>query len=66
MATRPNILFLFSDQHARNVAGCYGDALSPTPNIDRIAAAGVTFGSAYCAAPICTPSRMSLLTGRWP
>ncbi len=66
MGGRPNILFLFSDQHAQRVAGCYGDGLGATPNIDRIAAKGMTFDSAYCASPICTPSRMSLLTGRWP
>jgi choline-sulfatase len=66
MAKRPNILFLLSDQHATKVAGCYGDPLGATPNIDRIAGRGVTFDNAYCASPICTPSRMSLLTGRWP
>ena len=66
MGARPNILFLFSDQHAQRIAGCYGDPLGATPNIDRLAARGVTFDNAYCASPICTPSRMSLLTGRWP
>lgn len=66
MDARPNILFLLSDQHSFRVAGCYGDALCPTPNIDRIARRGVVFDNAYCASPICTPSRMSLLTGRWP
>lgn len=66
MSRRPNILFILSDQHSQKIAGCYGDLLSPTPNIDRIAARGVTFDNAYCASPICTPSRMSLLTGRWP
>ena len=66
MDKRPNILFILSDQHAQAIAGCYGDALSPTPHIDSIAARGVTFTNAYCASPICTPSRMSLLTGRWP
>lgn len=66
MDRRPNILFLLSDQHSYRVAGCYGDGLGATPNIDRIARRGVTFDNAYCASPICTPSRMSLLTGRWP
>lgn len=66
MSKRPNILFLFSDQHARGVAGCYGDSVVRTPNIDGIAAKGVTFENAYCASPICLPSRMSLLTAREP
>ena len=66
MANPPDILFLFSDQHARSVAGVYGDALEVTPNLDALAGRGVTFENAYCPSPICTPSRMSLLTGRWP
>lgn len=66
MTRPPDILFLFSDQHARDVAGCYGDPLGATPHLDALAGRGVTFTDAYCPAPICTPSRMSLLTGRWP
>lgn len=62
----PNILFIFSDQHAQKVAGCYGDDVVRTPNIDRIAQEGVRFDNAYCPSPICTPSRMSMLTARWP
>jgi choline-sulfatase len=63
---RPNLLFLFSDQHARSVAGCYGDSAALTPNLDRLAALGVTFDHAYCPSPLCVPSRMSMLTGRYP
>lgn len=63
---KPNILFLMSDQHTQKVAGCYGDRLVRTPHLDRLAARGVVFDNAYCPSPICTPSRMSLLTGRWP
>lgn len=65
-AKRPNLLFLFSDQHAQHVTGCYGDALVRTPNLDRLAARGVVFDNAYCPSPICVPSRMSMLTGRHP
>lgn len=65
-ATRPNVVFLFSDQHAPRFAGCYGDALAQTPNIDRIAANGVTFDNAYCPSPLCVPSRMATLAGRYP
>ncbi|MCA0423104.1 MAG: sulfatase-like hydrolase/transferase [Proteobacteria bacterium] len=61
-----NLLFLFSDQHAQRVAGCYGDAVVETPNLDRLAARGVTFDNAYTPSPICVPARMSMLTGRYP
>ncbi len=63
---RPNILFLFSDQHAQKVAGAYGDRIVQTPNIDRLAREGVRFDNAYCPSPICVPSRMATLTARWP
>jgi choline-sulfatase len=59
-------LFLFSDQHAFHVAGCYGDPVAETPHLDRLAAAGVAFDAAYCPSPICVPSRMAMLTGRHP
>lgn len=61
---KPNVLFIFSDQHAQKVAGCYGDDVVRTPNIDRLAQEGVRFDNAYCPSPICTPSRMSMLTAR--
>ncbi|MCH8222858.1 MAG: sulfatase-like hydrolase/transferase [Chloroflexi bacterium] len=63
---RPNILFIQSDQHSPFVTGCYGDNVVSTPNLDALAARGVIFDNAYCASPICVPSRMSLLTGRMP
>jgi len=63
---RPNLLYILSDQHTQKVAGCYGDPLAPTPNLDRLAARGVTFDNAYTPSPLCTPARMSLLTGRYP
>jgi choline-sulfatase len=61
-----NLLLIMSDQHAQRIAGCYGDASGVTPNIDRLAEAGVTFDNAYCNAPICLPARMSALTARHP
>jgi choline-sulfatase len=63
---RPNLLFLFSDQHCQKITGCYGDKIVETPHFDGLAARGVVFDSAYCPSPICVPSRMSLLTGRHP
>ena len=65
-AQRPNILYIQSDQHNPNVTGCYGETTVRTPNLDALAARGTIFTNAYCASPICVPSRMSLLTGRYP
>ncbi len=61
-----NLLFLFSDQHAQRVAGCYGDPHVETPALDGLAARGVRFDNAYCPSPICVPSRMSMLTACRP
>lgn len=61
-----NLLFIFSDQHAQRVAGCYGDEHVRTPALDRLAASGARFDNAYCPSPICVPSRMSMLTARHP
>ena len=61
-----NLLFLFSDQHAAAVMGCAGDPHVRTPALDRLAARGVRFSNAYCASPICVPSRMSMLTACHP
>jgi choline-sulfatase len=60
-----NVLFIFSDQHSRRVLGCYGNSAARTPVLDRLAAGGTRFASAYCQTPICVPSRASLATGRW-
>jgi len=63
---KPNILLLVGDDHAWEVTGCYGNKLAKTPNIDRLAAAGMRFDRAYCNSPMCTPSRQSFLCGRYP
>ena len=59
---RPNILWIYiEDQDPRY--GCYGESLVETPNIDRLAAAGVLFERAYSPAPVCSPSRSAVITG---
>ena len=60
-----NLLFILSDEHSRRVLGCYGHPMIRTPNLDRLAAAGVRFTDAYCNSPICVPSRAALATGRY-
>jgi arylsulfatase A-like enzyme len=62
--TRPNILVIIGDDWAYPHAGAYADKVVKTPHFDRIAREGVLFRSAFAAAPSCTPSRASLLTGR--
>ena len=61
-----NVLFILSDEHARNISGCYGNSIVKTPNIDALAARGTVFENAYCNSPICVPSRASLATGKYP
>jgi arylsulfatase A-like enzyme len=63
-ASRPNIVFLFTDDHAVQAIGAYGSEINETPNIDRIASDGVVFDRTYCANSICGPSRACILTGK--
>ncbi len=64
--TRPNILYLFSDQHAAHTLGCYGNHQVRTPNLDKLAGDGVQFDNAFSQCGICAPSRMSIYTGCYP
>lgn len=64
-AKRANVLLLMADQHKRTCMGAAGDRVAITPNLDRLAAESVRFTSAYCTNPVCTPSRASLMTGRY-
>lgn len=63
---RPNFVILFADDLGWGDLGCYGHPLIRTPNLDRMAGEGARFTSFYAAAPVCTPSRAGLLTGRYP
>lgn len=60
----PNILFIFSDDHAIKTIGAYNDEVNFTPNIDRIADQGAIFLNSFCTNSICQPSRASVLTGK--
>ena len=60
-----NLLVILSDQHNPRVAGCYGHPIVNTPNLDRLAALGARFTSAYTNCPICVPARASFATGRY-
>ncbi len=63
-ADRPNILFIFSDDHAPQAIGAYGSKINKTPNLDRIASEGAVFHNSFCANSICGPSRACILTGK--
>lgn len=62
---KPNIVIIISDDHAYQAISAYSNKLTQTPNIDRIAKAGVTFNKAYVTNSICGPSRAVILTGKY-
>ena len=64
--SRPNILYLMTDQHRADCLGCAGNKIIKTPNLDSIAADGVRFSNAYTSTPSCTPARAAILTGLSP
>lgn len=63
---RPNIVFVLADDLGINDLGCYGRQDHRTPNLDRLARAGVRCTTAYCSQPICSPSRAAIMTGKAP
>jgi arylsulfatase A-like enzyme len=64
-AEKPNILFIFSDDHAEQAISAYGSKVNKTPNIDRLATEGARFTNSFVTNSICTPSRATLLTGQY-
>lgn len=63
--TRPNIIFIMSDDHARSAVSSYGSEFISTPNIDKIAENGLQFNNAFVTNSICGPSRAVFLTGKF-
>ncbi len=64
-SSRPNILFIMSDDHAAHAISAYGSAVNQTPNLDRIAREGMRFDRCFVVNSICTPSRATILTGKY-
>jgi arylsulfatase A-like enzyme len=65
-ATKPNIVFILTDDQAGWALGCAGNSEIRTPHLDRLAAGGIRFDHFFCATPVCSPSRATYLTGRMP
>lgn len=63
--TRPNIVFIMSDDHAAHAVSAYGSKINQTPHIDRLAKEGIRFNNCFAVNSICTPSRASILTGKY-
>ena len=63
---KPNLLYLFADDHAGYVLQADGNRRAQTPNLDHLASQGTRFAANYCNSPVCTPSRQSILTGQLP
>jgi len=63
---RANFVFVLADDLGWSDIGCYGSTFHETPHLDRLAAEGMRFTDAYAAAPICSPTRASILTGKYP
>ena len=63
---RPNFVFFLVDDLGWKDLACFGSPFYETPNIDRLAASGMRFTSAYAACPVCSPTRASIMTGKFP
>jgi arylsulfatase A-like enzyme len=63
---KPNFVFLLADDLGWADLGCYGSTFHDTPNLDRFAKTGIKFTQAYSACPVCSPTRASIMTGKYP
>src|SRR5213080_4886715 len=63
---KPNIVVILADDLGWADLGCYGNRFNESPHIDRLAKQGVRFSDFYAAAPVCSPTRASILTGQYP
>ncbi|MQG87995.1 MAG: hypothetical protein FI699_03885 [SAR202 cluster bacterium] len=63
---KPNLVYIFTDQQRADTMAAYGNDWIETPNLNRLADQSLVFENAYVSAPICTPSRSTLMTGLWP
>ncbi len=66
LAQHPNIIYIMTDDMGYGDLSCYGNKKYDTPNLDKLASQGIKFVNAYAAAPVCTPTRAALMTGRYP
>jgi len=64
--TQPNLLLIWTDEQRPDTLSAYGNTQTRTPHLDRLAAVSTVFEHCYCCSPVCTPSRGSILSGRWP
>ncbi len=62
----PNIVFILADDLGWKDLGCYGNTFNETPHLDQLAKSGILFTQAYSASPVCSPTRASILTGKYP
>ncbi len=64
--SKPNIVFILADDLGFSQIGCYGTSYYKTPHIDKLAEEGMRFTNAYAACPVCSPTRASIMTGKYP
>ncbi len=66
MSSKPNILFIMTDQQRFDALGCMGNKVLKTPNLDMLASQGVIFDAAYTPCPVCAPARAAIFSGQYP